>query len=230
MLSSRLRRCWCLWEMYSTIERGATLHITMPPSERKYFEDTLERNEIDGMMAKLSEVDVENAEAFDPLDKEMIHRAIREKLANGHADLNAAVKKRLREWAIEQARQVVAGVAAEEKKLAGLGFGERIVSDSNDDDDQHHHHRRHHYYQEPQEQQGQDKESAPQEGVVSEHDSDVDSTKAQNDVKAGSLNGIGGEQEQEKEAKAAAPKKTVQRWSKLRFASARLLREVGLQT
>ena len=45
------------------------------------------------MVAKLSKVDVETAEAFDPKDKAMIHAAIRTHLKGGHADLNGCYQR-----------------------------------------------------------------------------------------------------------------------------------------
>ena len=189
--------------MYSTIACGATLHITMPPSEQLDFESSLERNEIDGIMAKMSKVDVEKADAFDPLDKEMIHRAIREKLKNGHADLNAAVKKRLREWTLKQARRVVAEAAEEQRQLKGGGEDR----DSTHDDEE-----------------GIPREcTAEENGVASLVGLELE-PKEQGDVEGPRVRAMVESHE------VASSKDKLLRWSRLRLAAARLLREDQLQT
>lgn len=67
-------------QIYSTIARGAALHISLPAREQSDFEATLQRNQVEELMANLSKVNVETAQAYDPLDREMIHRTIKENL------------------------------------------------------------------------------------------------------------------------------------------------------
>ena len=38
-----LTRSWCLWEIFSTLDGGAELHIALSPAERKAFQYALVR-------------------------------------------------------------------------------------------------------------------------------------------------------------------------------------------
>ena len=38
-----LTRSWCLWEIYSTLDGGAELHIALCPAQREAFQDALVR-------------------------------------------------------------------------------------------------------------------------------------------------------------------------------------------
>ena len=38
-----LTRSWCLWEIHSTVEGGAELHIVLSPAQREAFQDAMVR-------------------------------------------------------------------------------------------------------------------------------------------------------------------------------------------
>lgn len=63
-----LRRSWCVWEMFCTVNAGAELVVATEPSARKVFERMLLRNF--GQLLKIvSGVRTENCQAFSPVDQ-----------------------------------------------------------------------------------------------------------------------------------------------------------------
>ena len=38
-----LTRSWCLWEIYSTLDGGAELHVLLSPAQREAFQEALVR-------------------------------------------------------------------------------------------------------------------------------------------------------------------------------------------
>ncbi len=104
-----IKRVWCLWEVYLST-RYAQLEIAFPPDQKKRFEEALlsDPYSITTMLEKIDQIDAENAEAFDPKDKEMIFDAIRSSI--GFEKLNTTVIGALREWIETQCQEKVRAI------------------------------------------------------------------------------------------------------------------------
>jgi hypothetical protein len=66
-----LTRCWCLFEIDSTLALNAKLDIQIPSSDLVKFRDALSNGEFD-FNSWVSNIDIANADAFDLDDKRMI--------------------------------------------------------------------------------------------------------------------------------------------------------------
>jgi hypothetical protein len=67
-------RIWCLWEIFSTIERGAELWIALPELEEKALSDAVVTDCQDAI--RRVQIDAESAKATAPVDKERITQLI----------------------------------------------------------------------------------------------------------------------------------------------------------
>ncbi len=103
------KRVWCLWEVYLST-RYAKLEVALPPDQKERFEEALlsDPYSITTMLEKIDQIDAENAEAFDPKDKEMIFEAIRSSI--GFDELNTTVIGALREWIETQCQEKVKAI------------------------------------------------------------------------------------------------------------------------
>ena len=72
-----LTRAWCLWEIYCTLHTHSKLHFALPMSEIPSYREAV-RNDVGGLIASLTSLDAERADAFKQDDKEMIFQSIRE--------------------------------------------------------------------------------------------------------------------------------------------------------
>ena len=102
-----LSRCWCVWEIFSTLEaEEAELCIAFPPSERAQFQEML-HNDFDGLTTLLSDVNTENSEAFVPHDKEKIHRIVRDQCEGGFQGVDGVICSGLRTWLCKMGMHLV---------------------------------------------------------------------------------------------------------------------------
>ena len=70
-----LRRAWCLFEIWGTLQTGTPLAVTMPRAERAAFEAELQAD-FEGVQAKMGRIDLAAAEAWSPDDRANIFRAV----------------------------------------------------------------------------------------------------------------------------------------------------------
>ena len=71
-----MTRAWCLWELLCTKQGGARLTVQLPPAEARAFSKALV-DDFDTIAGAIGAIDVRRAEAFDPVDLEMILRRSR---------------------------------------------------------------------------------------------------------------------------------------------------------
>ena len=122
-----LTRSWCLWEIFSTLDGGAELHIALTPAQREAFQGALVRagssygalalrsnltcasqNErFHDIASAMSKIDVRTASAFDKADQGMIEVAVRAS-AGGFEAVNQRIHDRLREWVVQASRHLLA--------------------------------------------------------------------------------------------------------------------------
>lgn len=108
-------RAWCLWELYCTRVTKSTLMLALGREEQKTFKTNLERMVVEedyDVLDELDEIDVEQSDAWNPADKEMILRAV-ESMPGGFDSMNNQVKGLLLPWYIATLR----------KHYATVGFG-----------------------------------------------------------------------------------------------------------
>ncbi|KAH9118822.1 hypothetical protein AeMF1_008098, partial [Aphanomyces euteiches] len=90
-----LTRAWCLWEIFTAIQTGASISLAMPTEQWTNYRVSL-RQDYHAVIDSLQRVDARNAEAWNPRDKEEIFHAI--EVSVGFEELNRRV------------RQLVAGI------------------------------------------------------------------------------------------------------------------------
>ena len=66
-----LKRCWCLFEIYTCLTLGAELSICLSEEDENAFTTMLTEN-FDGILTNLANIDTENADAVNPEDKAKI--------------------------------------------------------------------------------------------------------------------------------------------------------------
>ena len=108
-----LTRAWCLWEILCTIRNKAELTVQLSVNERAAFVSTLRTN-YSHIMKAFSKIDVENSEAWNPKDKEMIFAAV-EAETGGFGAVNNTICAQMRDWLARTARSLaVEGDAGKE--------------------------------------------------------------------------------------------------------------------
>ena len=83
-------RVWCLFEIMSTLEEGATLDVALSGAERKRFVETL-TSEFEDIMKNISSIDARKATATVLEDRDAIFRLIEDGTFGGFDALNDAV-------------------------------------------------------------------------------------------------------------------------------------------
>ncbi len=91
-----LARAWCLWEVYCTLDSGVKIDILLPKSEHLLLRASVQKD-FDVLTEAMMEVDAEQADAHNMLDRDMIFSAIR-RLDGGFHRFNLTIKKLLRKW------------------------------------------------------------------------------------------------------------------------------------
>jgi tetratricopeptide (TPR) repeat protein len=95
-----LTRAWCLFEMYSTIDVAAQMHVAIPASQRPAFKQAM-GEDFDTITDVLVALDGEKASATNPADKEQIFAVVKTQIEGGFNTLNNTVKNHLREWYLQ---------------------------------------------------------------------------------------------------------------------------------
>ena len=95
-----LRRAWCLWEIFCSINAGSKVafQICLPTSERTALKEGISKN-FNSILDALIAMDAQNAEAVKPKDRDMIFAVIKKEV--GFDVLNNMVKDQLRKWYVE---------------------------------------------------------------------------------------------------------------------------------
>jgi hypothetical protein len=91
-----LTRAWCLWELYCTVQTDSQFSVCLGQDEVDDFETQL-LDDTQIVLDVFSRIDVANAEAGNPADKEMILSAVQE-TAGGCQALNGIAMAAMREW------------------------------------------------------------------------------------------------------------------------------------
>jgi hypothetical protein len=107
-----LTRAWCLWEVFCSVDTGATLQVALGPRERAALEDALTHR--DDVASALSHIDTRNAIAKFPEDEERI-KAVVGASKGGFGGVNSRIHESLQSWLREAAAELV------ERRCATLG-------------------------------------------------------------------------------------------------------------
>ena len=119
-----LTRAWCLWEIFCTVQTGASFSICLSHKERAGFEAGVLSN-YDVMRDTFAKISVRDAEAGDADDLRMILGAVRA-TPGGFQHLDELVVGRMRAWCEEVARALHARMARR-RELLGPGGAEGHV-------------------------------------------------------------------------------------------------------
>ena len=111
-----LKRAWCIYEIYTTKAEHTPLIISLPKAERARFTDALEGGTFD-FNAWVSSIDIEKAEAESEDDRKSIMRLVTAS-HGGAAALNRSVIGALREWLLEQARELLKSVPHQDRAFS----------------------------------------------------------------------------------------------------------------
>jgi len=106
-----LTRSWCLWEIFSTLDAQVQLEVLMPPAQAEELHASLD-TQFDAISAALSQIDTRRAEAEKPADKVMIDAAVAASEGGFYA-VNSRILESLREWLLEETREVAAARIAQ---------------------------------------------------------------------------------------------------------------------
>ena len=111
-----LGQIWVVWEIFCTVDAGATFQVLLSDEERDRFTRSLEfsDDEFENFMSILAEIDVGKAEAKDPNDREYILSQVQER---GVYEVNCQVTERLQKWLADTGREHVATLNSEEAQL-----------------------------------------------------------------------------------------------------------------
>ena len=112
-----LQRVWCLWEIAASLRGGVQLEVIMCADEAARFGRALV-DDFASVARKTCVVDVELAEATQPLDRVRIFDAIRSTV--GFQELNKQVIARMREWMGGVGRETLNAMAPEERATSDL--------------------------------------------------------------------------------------------------------------
>eukprot|EP01051_Picozoa_sp_SAG22_P003648 SAG22_NODE_180_length_16069_cov_5.323231_15_plen_1459_part_00 len=97
-----LRRAWCLWEAYSTIDVSAKFDVMIGPEERTTFVNSLL---LDGKA--FARIDVAAARAGKPADEKMIKEAVRRLPGGGYEKINSTIVGKIQDWIVAESGQLV---------------------------------------------------------------------------------------------------------------------------
>jgi len=118
-------RVWCLFEIMTTLNEGATLDVALSAGERDRFVETLVED-FDNIMANISAIDARKATATVEKDRDDIFALIEnaDTGGSGFDGLNDAVMGAMRGWLVDAARGALVGVerahGAESEEVAAL--------------------------------------------------------------------------------------------------------------
>ncbi len=115
-----LRRAWCLWELYSTVKMQCIFEVAMSESEQLRFFNDIGQDANEAINQMLVNINVEQSQSFNPLDKERIFEIVRTTI--GFATLNQTVFERLRLWAIATTQSRIDNGELDKKQLLLMKF------------------------------------------------------------------------------------------------------------
>ena len=96
-----LKRAWCLWELFCTVQVGVPFSVCLGPAEAAAFEAAiLDPDSCMKILDAFARIDVGAAEAGNPQDKAMILEQARSS-AGGLEGLNAVAVSTLRRWFVD---------------------------------------------------------------------------------------------------------------------------------
>jgi len=101
-----LKRAWCLYEIFCTVETQSRFDVAMCHGEIKDFIGALTHHESFQKVKELiASIDVEQSEAFKPIDRDNIFAAVR--AGPGFGSINLMILRKIREWVIETAARAL---------------------------------------------------------------------------------------------------------------------------
>ena len=102
-----LTRAWCLWEVYSAMEAGATLEVVVSKTEIEKLRYCVLARGSKAVTDVMLDIDGEKAQCFVQADREQIFAAIRV-MEGGFHSLNVNVRAHLRAWVLKAVRGLCA--------------------------------------------------------------------------------------------------------------------------
>lgn len=110
-----LRRAWCLFEVYCTVEKNAAFDVAMCDDEEADFLSALTDGKSYAKFGELiAGIDVEQSEAFKDSDKDMIFAAVR--TGPGFGIINLKILGRIRQWVIDTVSKAIDAARRAEKR------------------------------------------------------------------------------------------------------------------
>lgn len=103
-----LTRCWCIFEMWATIDSGASFDILLTRSSHKRLTSTLSAGDFNSAAAAMRQVNLAKASSSREEDRLRILALVEANV--GVHRLNVQVKAQLREWITAQAMESVEAV------------------------------------------------------------------------------------------------------------------------
>eukprot|EP00041_Stephanoeca_diplocostata_P026847 m.731430 g.731430 ORF g.731430 m.731430 type:complete len:685 (-) comp23058_c1_seq3:208-2262(-) len=95
-----LKRAWCLFEIFCSIEENTKLALRLPEGQQDELVSSLSTGD-SIVLQHLGEIDAERAESSNEHDRQMIFKLIRDNI--GFDGINDKVKEHIRNWIIETA-------------------------------------------------------------------------------------------------------------------------------
>ena len=117
-----LRRSWCLWEVYCTLDSEIPLTIALNSLESATFRKIM-LEQPDAVKDALGGIDVRMAEATKVTDQEMIHEAV-QACSGGFAKVNELLRGMRQSWLTDEASSIAAWLSDSEVK--DLDWCERV--------------------------------------------------------------------------------------------------------
>jgi tetratricopeptide (TPR) repeat protein len=99
-----LRRAWCLYEIFCSIDCGSKLELAMTRFDEANFVQSV-KEESYVVLKMIGTINLELSEAFNPSDKDRIFDVVRSTV--GFDALNSAIFERLRVWVIEAVENAI---------------------------------------------------------------------------------------------------------------------------
>lgn len=104
-----LRRCWCVFEIATSLDVGASFSVIMTPRDEASFEQELVCN-WDSVVAKTCSVDAERAEAGEPADAFNIKRVVSEQ-RGGFLKVNQLIVGAMQDWMVSTGQKLLSRIA-----------------------------------------------------------------------------------------------------------------------
>lgn len=114
-----LSRSWCLFEIYSTITTGGTLHCSTPEQDEDRFMGTLMSTNLDHISESLGRISLEHAQASSRADQESIWSAV--ELTSTVHHLDEVVLGAVRHWLLDAGRRALTKRPKDSALMNSLG-------------------------------------------------------------------------------------------------------------